>query len=147
MVTITPVTAEDRADWQQLWNGFLTFYESDLPSDVSDHTFETLLDPEALMNGAIARHDDGSPLGLVHYFKHPATWTKTSYTYLEDLFVSPDARGGGVGRKLIQHVVDWAKAQDSSKVYWVTNETNETARALYDRVGKYTGEVRYEIKF
>lgn len=148
MVTIAPVTAEDRADWQKLWEGFLEFYESsDLPADVTEHTFASLLDPDAAMQGVLARDDDGNAVGLAHFFTHPATWTKTTYTYLEDLYVSPDSRGGGTGRALIEHVADWAREQGSTKLTWVTNENNATARALYDRVGGYTGEVRYAIKF
>jgi ribosomal protein S18 acetylase RimI-like enzyme len=81
----------------------------------------------------------------VHWFAHPATWSKTGYTYLEDLYVDPSARGGGVGRALIAHVADAARADGSDKLYWLTAETNATARALYDRVAERSGFIHYQI--
>ena len=75
----------------------------------------------------------------------PATWTTTDYCYLEDLFVAPSARGGGVGRALIEHVHAWAAEHGSAKVYWLTAESNTTARALYDRVATRTGMIHYQV--
>lgn len=97
------------------------------------------------MHGAIARDDDGTAVGIVHWLTHPATWTTTDYCYLEDLFVAPDVRGGGVGRALIAHVRAWAEKNGSAKVYWLTAESNSTARALYDRVASRTGMIHYQI--
>jgi len=57
-----------------------------------------------------------------------------------------DARGTGAGRALIEHARAWAEASGCSKLYWLTHETNTTARALYDRVAKHTGFVHYEIR-
>ncbi len=148
MLTISPVTAADRADWQRLWEGFLAFYEtSDLDPAITEHTFTSLLDADAAMNGAIARDADGKALGLAHYYTHPATWTDKTYTYLEDLYVDPEARGAGVGRALISHTADWARGQGSIKVHWVTHEHNKTARKLYDQVGEASGDIRYQIVF
>ena len=42
-------------------------------------------------------------------------------------------------------MTDWARDRGCSKVYWLTAETNSTARALYDRVATHTGFVHYEI--
>lgn len=62
------------------------------------------------------------------------------------MFVDPDGRGGGVGRALIEHVRVWAERNGSAKVYWLTAESNTTARALYDRVASRTGMIHYQIK-
>ena len=53
------------------------------------------------LHGAIARDERGSAIGIVHWLFHASTWTTASYCYLEDLFVAPGTRGGGVGRALI----------------------------------------------
>ncbi|MBS1672342.1 MAG: GNAT family N-acetyltransferase [Actinobacteria bacterium] len=145
MMTIRALTAEDRDDWQSLWAAYLEFYESEVADDVTASTFARITDPAGDIRGAIARDGDGRAVGIVHWFSHPATWSKTHYTYLEDLFVDPSARGGGVGRELIGHVTDAARASGSSKVYWLTAETNATARALYDRVAARSGFIHYEI--
>jgi ribosomal protein S18 acetylase RimI-like enzyme len=85
----------------------------------------------------------GKLLGIVNCVIHRATWTKTHYCYLEDLFVSPDARGLGVGRALIEAVYARADELGATRVYWLTKEDNSTARALYDKVAKYAGFIQY----
>jgi GNAT superfamily N-acetyltransferase len=82
-------------------------------------------------------------LGLVHSVYHPSTWTTNEYCYLQDLFVAEDGRGGGVGRKLIEHVYAEARGRAASRVYWLTHETNLTARRLYDRIAESTGFIQY----
>jgi GNAT superfamily N-acetyltransferase len=76
---------------------------------------------------------------------HPFTWSEGPTCHLEDLFVRPDARCRGVGRALIQHVIDLAKAEGWARVYWMTEAGNERARTLYDRFCKTDGFVRYTI--
>jgi len=146
MVRISPVVANDRIEWLRLWNGYLSFYETRLAETVTAVTFERIIDPASEIHGAIARDDASRAIGLVHWLTHPATWTDSCYCYLEDLFVAPDARGSGAGRALIEHVVRWAEANDASKVYWLTAETNQTARGLYDRVASRSGMIQYQVQ-
>ncbi|MBG9887128.1 GNAT family acetyltransferase [Bacillus toyonensis] len=146
MSSIAPVTAADHDEWLPLWNAYLAFYETSLDAETSAVTFERLVNPESPIHGAIARDDDGTAVGIVHWLTHPATWTKTDYCYLEDLYVSAEQRGSGIGKALIEHVRDWAEKNGSAKVYWLTAESNETARALYDRVSTRTGMIHYQIK-
>ncbi len=144
MPIITSLTASDREAWLPLWNDYLTFYESELTDEVTALVFARLAAQDGL-HGAIARDDDGRTVGFVHWLFHPSTWSSGPYCYLEDLFVSPDVRGGGVGRALIAHVREQAVDAGAAKVYWLTQQGNATARALYDRVATDTGFVHYEI--
>lgn len=145
MTRIASLTADDRTDWLELWNGYLTFYDEDLAPEVTDRTFRRLTTPGSGIHGAIARDDDGAAIGIVHWLAHPSTWSVTGYCYLEDLFVAPDARGGGVARSLIAHVRAWASDAGLEKVYWLTAESNATARALYDKVARRTEFIHYEL--
>lgn len=145
MTTISRPTPSDRAEWDALWQAYITFYESEVPERVSDSTFERILADDEL-HGAIARDASGRAIGLVHWLTHPATWSTGVYCYLEDLFVDPASRGGGTGRALIDHVREWAVQHGAEKVYWLTQSSNATARALYDRVAVSTGFVHYEIE-
>lgn len=144
MPRITPITREDREAWLPLWHGYLAFYESSLTDEQTDRTFRRLVDGTSL-HGAIARNGSGEAVGLVHWLTHPATWSAGDYCYLEDLFVAPEARGTGAGRALTAHVREWAKGAGCAKVYWLTQQHNETARVLYDRVATDTGFVHYQI--
>lgn len=139
------MTSADRAEWLALWNGYLTFYESSLDEETTTATFDRLTDADSGIYGVIARDDQGAAVGFVHWLTHPATWSTASYCYLEDLFVAPHTRGAGVGRALIEHVHAWAERNGSAKVYWLTAETNATARALYDRAATRTGMIQYQI--
>lgn len=145
MTTIAALTPADRQDWERLWAAYLVFYEEALPQQVTDDVFRRLSAGEGV-HGAIARADDGTAVGLVQWLLHPSTWSTRPYCYLEDLYVDPDRRGGGVGRALIAHVREQASAAGAEKVYWLTQETNATARALYDRVADLTGFVHYETR-
>ncbi|MEI3846611.1 MULTISPECIES: GNAT family N-acetyltransferase [unclassified Microbacterium] len=144
MTTLAPLTAADHDDWLTLWTGYLDFYEATIAPDVTAHTFERLV-AGIDMHATIARDDDGTAVGLVHWLAHPATWTRGPYCYLEDLFVVPSARGAGTGRALIGHVATWARENGCAKVYWLTQSGNTAARVLYDRVARDTGFVQYAI--
>lgn len=144
MLEIRAIRPEDHAAWLELWRGYLEFYETDLADDVSRFTFDRIVDPGSGLHGAIA-WQDGRAVGVVHWLTHLATWSKGEYCYLEDLFVSSDARGAGAGRALIGHVRDWAAAAGCEKVYWLTALTNARAQALYDQVATRTGFIHYQL--
>ena len=74
-----------------------------------------------------------------------ASTTADDVCYLQDLFTAPEERGRGVGRALIAAVVETARARGCSRVYWVTHESNATARLLYDKVAVNSGFIRYQI--
>ena len=145
MTEIRPLAPADRDAWLPLWRGYIEFYESEVPDEQTALTWNRLLDPQFPIHGAVATDDDGRTIGFVHWLTHAATWSAAPYVYLEDLFVAPDTRGTGAGRALIAHVTEWAREHGAAKVYWLTQETNTTARALYDRVATHTGFVHYEI--
>lgn len=142
---IRPAQAADRAQWDPLWQGYLEFYRSSLDDRVTDELWRRILDPEHEIRALLAEADGGL-LGLVHFFPHAHTWYQAPVCYLNDLFVLPVARGGGVGRRLIEAVVEDARRQGWAEVYWHTQADNETARKLYDRVtGGTDGFVNYTI--
>ena len=89
---------------------------------------------------------DGEVLGICHYSFQNSTWAARNYCYLEDLYVSPASRGQGLGRALIDAVIEIARSEGSSRIYWNTDATNETARKLYDTYAKESGKVQYRIQ-
>lgn len=88
---------------------------------------------------------DGVVMGFALCLTHEGTWTRSPDCYLEDLFVDADARGKGVGRALLDDLVALSKARGWTRLYWHTNETNATARKLYDRYVESDGHIRYRI--
>jgi len=95
---------------------------------------------------ALVAERGGKLVGLTHYLLHRSTWAPVCYCYLEDLFVEPSLRGGGVGRKLIAAVETVARAAGASRLYWMTHESNEIAQMLYSKVADRPGFVQYRKK-
>lgn len=143
-VNVRLLTAGDRAQWQALWQGYLTFYDAQISDSVTDLTWERMLDAQEPLWGIGAFDDQGTMLGFTHFLYHRSTWSATHYCYLEDLFATPQVRGKGVGRALIEAVRQHAAANNSSRLYWHTHETNATAQTLYDKVAKKSGFIKYE---
>lgn len=139
---VRPAAASDFPRWLALWEGYQRFYRVDIPSAVTQRTWERLLDHAEPMACAVAEQD-GELVGLVHYIFHRSTWTTGDYCYLQDLFVQQDRRATGHGRRLIQHVYDAARAHGASRVYWLTHETNADAMKLYDQVAERSGFIQY----
>ena len=145
-IEIRPVTPADHAAWLPLWQGYLDFYQSELPAEVSAMTWQRFLDPGEPTHAALAWRD-GQAVGLVQWIFHRSNWSVEHSCYLQDLFVSPELRGGGVGRLLIEHVYEEAQAAGAARVHWLTHETNSTAMQLYDRIAERSGFVQYRKIF
>ena len=140
---VKPFCSSDEAAWLELWTGYLEFYRTALPSEVTATTWKRLLDSAHGIHGLGAFDDQGQLLGLVHYLFHPVTWSASERCYLEDLFVAPTARGQGVGEALIGSVFEAADSQGADQVYWLTEDNNLRAMRLYDRVGTRTPFIKY----
>lgn len=139
------LTETDHDCWLQLWRGYQEFYEEEIPAETTQVTWSRILDPREPVFGAVAFAGDRA-VGIVHWLYHRSCWTAGNYCYLQDLFVTPDHRGSGVGRKLIEYVFAAARIDGCSKVYWLTQETNAKAMLLYDRIARRSGFVQYEKK-
>ena len=143
-LTIRPVAAQDKDQWQRLYDAYQAFYERpDLPQSFYAGAFARLLagDP-ADFHGLVAE-EDGGLLGLTHYVFHPNLLRPEGVCYLQDLFTTPAARGKGVARALIQAVYTAADTAGVPAVYWLTAENNYPGRMLYDKVAVKSPFIRY----
>lgn len=108
-------------------------------------TWSRLLKSEAGLNALVAEVG-GEVVGLAHYWWTPSTWIENKDLFLEDLYVAQKFRGQGVARALISELVEICKSAGGIKVHWQTHKDNQTARALYDKLGKLSEFVTYEIR-
>ncbi len=144
-IYVRSLEPEDKARWAVLWQGYLTFYETELSDEQTELTWQRLLSPNYNSYALVAEIED-EIVGITHYSFQTSTWAETGYCYLEDLFTDPAYRGKGVGRSLIESVREVAVANKCSRLYWNTDETNTTARALYDRFTAVSPKRQYRIK-
>ena len=145
-LVIRPVGPDERAAWEPLWNGYLTFYETAVTNDVSDVLWKRLHDKAEPMH-LIGAYRGGTLVGIAHYIFHRSCWTIADYCYLQDLFVAPDVRGSGAGRALIAAVEGEARKAGASRLHWLTKEDNHSARALYDTMADRSGFIQYRKLF
>ena len=105
-IVINRMTRQDRDRWAELWRGYLDFYETRLPPEIYDHTWQRLIAAEGQIRALGARQGGATaPLvGIAHYLFHAHAWTIKEVCYLQDLFVDAAFRRGGVGRRLIEAV-------------------------------------------
>jgi GNAT superfamily N-acetyltransferase len=141
MIDIAPLAASDRSEWEQLARGYKAFYETELPDARYDETWRALVAGDRV-HGLAARID-GRMVGIAHYLLHAQTWGPDA-CYLQDLFTAEEARGQGVATALIDAVAADARARGAVKYYWLTKEGNLRARALYDRIARFKGFLRYD---
>jgi len=142
-VFIRPLQAADKVAWEELFHGYINFYEANVPSEVIALTWQRLLDGQDGFAGLVAVDEAGKPIGLAHMVFHASTWSPTTYCYLEDLYVDRNVRRSGVGRELIEAVYKEADKRGATRTYWATKEDNRQARRLYERVATLSPFVQY----
>jgi GNAT superfamily N-acetyltransferase len=143
--TVRDVTPADEPVWRSLWDGYCAFYEKDMPADVTDATWQRILDPGNETFGAIVAERDGSIVGFANYVLQWYTWSTGQQCYLHDLFVDPEVRGGGVGEALIRFLQRRGAERGWTRVHWLTHESNDRARRLYDRFTPASGFIQYVV--
>ena len=143
-LTIRPVEARDRVAWQTLYDGYQRYYERfDMPQSFYDQVFARLMSGDPRDFHGLVAEQDGKLFGLSHHVFHPNLWRPEGVCYLQDLFTDSEARGRGVGRKLIEAVYAAADEAGVPAVYWLTQEFNYAGRMLYDRVAVKSPFIRY----
>jgi GNAT superfamily N-acetyltransferase len=140
-VAIGALGADERARWELLARGYKAFYETELGDAEYERAWQRLVAGDAVH--ALGARLDGTLVGIAHFFFHPTVWLADA-CHLQDLFVDPAARNRGVARALIEAVAATAREHGAFRLYWHTHTGNATARALYDKVARHIGMIRYD---
>jgi GNAT superfamily N-acetyltransferase len=139
--TITPLLDHHRSAWLTLARGYKTFYQTPVTDAELDTAWRRLQAQDGLHGLGV--EINGRLVGLTHFLFHTSTWAPM-VCYLQDLFVAPEARGQGLARALIEAVAELARSRQAQRLYWLTQEDNRTARALYDQLAQFKGFIRYD---
>ncbi|MDO6965551.1 GNAT family N-acetyltransferase [Rhizobium alvei] len=144
VATIRDARPGDLSEWMPLWQGYCEFYGVEIEPQITMATWARILDPMCELTCRVAEVG-GNMVGFAHHHTHLTTWDTRPVAYLEDLFVSPTARGLRVGQALLDDLLALGRQKGWASVYWITAEDNETARRLYDHYTKRDQFVRYAI--
>jgi len=145
-IIIRPIAREDYAQWRPLWDGYNAFYgregETALAENITDATWTRFFSADEPVHAFVAVEGD-TVVALVHCLFHRSTTRLHDVCYLQDLFTAPSHRGRRIAQRLIEAVYTAARSEGSSRVYWTTQVSNASGRALYDKVASHTGFIIY----
>ena len=99
-----------------------------------DDIEESLFGPETKTKAVICQLN-GEAVGFAVYFFNYSTWLGKHGLYLEDLYVSPEARGSGAGKALLKHLAKIAVSKNCERVEWSVLDWNEPAIQFYQSIG------------
>ena len=129
---IRAANANDRAQWESLWQDSV---DGALDKDVIDHSFNAITNGANAINALVAEGEDGDIIGLLHYVVHPVAGCIEPVCYMQDLFVSPEARRQGVAKSLMQGLEKLAADNKYDRIYWLLDKANEGAKEFYKNIG------------
>ena len=130
-VTIRKIEERDFPALIALFKEFALFEK--LPEKMTN-SVEQMLGEKEYLTGFVAVNNADEILGYVTYFFGYYTWIGKSL-YMDDLYVRQDFRGAGVGTKLINEVIAFAKTENCKKLRWQVSEWNQPAIDFYKSLG------------
>jgi len=135
----------DRAAWERLYAGYAEFYRVTQTPDMRARVWGWIHDPAHPVEAFVATDNSGALVGLAHFRAFARPLAAATGGYLDDLFVTPAARGSGTARALIGAVAQEGRARGWSVIRWITARDNAPARALYDKLATATPWKTYDL--
>lgn len=145
-ITVRPVSASDHESWSLLYAAYADFYQVVQTSEMRETVWSWLHDEAHEVKGLVAVDQNGETVGLAHYRPFARPLSASIGGFLDDLFVTPPARGHDIGKLLIAALVEVGKERNWSVIRWLTAEDNYRARSSYDQIAFRTKWVTYDIK-
>lgn len=144
-VRVVPLAPEHREDWERLFAGYAAFYKVAQTPQMRERVWHWLFDPDHEAEAIVALDDAGRAIGLAHYQAFARPLGANTACFLNDLFVDPQARGSGAAEALMVALQEICRQRDWAVIRWLTAEDNYRARAFYDRIGRKTPFLAYQI--
>ena len=135
MTLIEPVTEGELPELLSLVRGYCEFYGTDPSDEALLELSRWLLEHPEDGVQLLARDDGGRAIGFATIYWTWRTMHAARIAVLEDVFVSPDARSGGVAGELIRDALARARDHRAVELTWETAKTNERAQRAYARIG------------
>ena len=114
----------------------LAVYEKMADQVVADEALlrDTLFGDRQVAEVIIATYDD-EPAGFALFFHNFSTFLGRPGIYLEDLFVTPELRGRGIGRAMLSYLAQLAVDRGCGRLEWWVLDWNQPAIRFYERLG------------
>lgn len=139
-----PGPEHERA-WNELYAGYAAFYRVEQTQAMRDQVWRWINDRDEEVECLLAIDPNGDPVGLAHFREFTRPLAASRGCYLDDLFVTPAARGGGAAERLFEALESEARERRWSVIRWITADDNYRARSFYDRSAQRTQWVTYDL--
>jgi len=138
-VVVRPAEAEDRPQLLQLIKGYFAFYRTPFPAESKMEAMLDLLDQDPTRGVQLVAEADGRLQGFASLYACFDTLVADRILVMNDLYVDPSFRNGGIGAALFDASLAYATASGYARLDWVTAEDNRDAQRFYDRHGGHRG--------
>ncbi|WP_337865449.1 GNAT family N-acetyltransferase [Ignavibacterium sp.] len=116
---------KELAEYEKLLNEVVT---------TEEHLEKVIFGPQKFVEVLIAELN-GIIAGQTIFFHNFSTFVGRPGLYIEDLYVKPEFRGKGIGKALLNEVINLAKNRNCGRVEWVVLDWNEPAIEFYKNIG------------
>lgn len=121
-------------DYSQIVSLFQDFAAFEKVPEKMINSVDRMIHEKDFFNCFVAETADSKIIGYVTYFFCYYTWIGKSL-YMDDLYVAPEYRGNGVGTRLINKVIEFAKNSQCHKLRWQVSSWNKPAIEFYKNIG------------
>jgi len=145
MINVRKIRAPDHEAWSALYAGYADYYQVTQTAQMRDTVWSWLNDEGHEVKGFLALDEAGTAVGLAHFRPYARPLSASVGGFLDDLFVSPSARGQEISKQLIAAIVAEGRERNWTVVRWITAEDNYRARSSYDKIATRTKWLTYDI--
>jgi GNAT superfamily N-acetyltransferase len=134
-LAIRPAERADVPVIAELIRGLARFEKLEHEVTMTEDRLASSLFGERRYAETLIAEQDGEPVGFALFFHNFSTFLAQPGIYLEDLFVLPDHRGGGIGRALLKELARLAVERGCGRLEWAVLDWNRDAIGFYERLG------------
>jgi GNAT superfamily N-acetyltransferase len=129
-----------------LYAGYAEFYRVTQTPEMRARVWDWIMDPAHEVKAFVAEDAAGRAIGLAHYRAFARPLAAATGGFLDDLFVSPEARGLRIADALIDAVAEEGRRRGWTVIRWITADDNYRGRGVYDRLATRTMWITYDRK-
>lgn len=123
------------------WNNIEKIKEEELTKIFE----EALENPEHITIFMI--EEDGTDVGFANLMTIYSVWSKGRALIIDDLYLTPENRGRGLGKSAMKDIESYAKNKGYKRLQFMSEETNPDAKAFYTKIGYKPVEMNFYARY
>ena len=142
------IRALTTSDFDELLRLFQEFAHFEKRPDQMKNTVANMAAEAPFLLGFVVEDNNQVLVGYVTYFYTYHTWSGKGM-YMDDLYVQEQHRGQGLGKMLLEKVIELAEAESCHNLRWLVSNWNTKAMDFYESIGAdiTNNELQCELTF